>query len=178
MPQAPIATATAGTTQGDPDHRSLAQGSSTMESRARQDLAAGVALSPPGRSQGDIAGKDCEGPRTIRVCAPVTPRGWISPGWGRAGQLAVVDVAAGMITSWQEFAVGWGDIHDEGTTGAHHAKIVRFLREHHVEVVIARNMGDSMRTTLGKMGLIVRLGAVGDARAAVLAAARSISTEG
>jgi hypothetical protein len=33
----------------------------------------------------------------------------------------------GEIRGWQEFPVGWGTLHDQGTEGAHHARVARFL---------------------------------------------------
>ena len=61
-------------------------------------------------------------------------------------------------------------MHDEGTEGAHHARIVRFLRDHEVQVVVARGIGPGMQRTLGSMGVRAVTGATGDARAAALSA--------
>lgn len=105
------------------------------------------------------------------VCAPVTPGGEIAPGWGRARTVAVAAVTDGAVTEWREYAVGWDSLHDQGTEGAHHARVVRFLREHGVEVIAAGHMGGGMTRTTTKLGIRLALGAIGDARAAVLAAA-------
>ena len=105
------------------------------------------------------------------VCVPVTDDGRIDPRWGRAARVAVVDVRDGSIAGWQEFDVGWGEAHDAGAEGSHHARVARFLLDQHVEVVVANHMGDDMRHMLQKMGVEVRLGAAGDARAAVTAPA-------
>ncbi len=59
-----------------------------------------------------------------------------------------------------------------GSEGGHHARVARFLLEHGTEVVVADHMGDPMLHMLAEMGVEVRLGASGDARAAVLAAAQ------
>ncbi len=64
----------------------------------------------------------------MRVCVPVTADGKVDPRWGRASRVAVADVADGGIRDWQEFAVDWDVLHDQGTEGAHHARIARFLR--------------------------------------------------
>lgn len=104
------------------------------------------------------------------VCVPITSDGNIDPRWGRADWVAVADVADGKIASWQEIEVSWSRLHDEGTEGSHHARVVKFLREHHVEVVVAHHMGDGMVRMLDTMKLPVHLGAAGDARVAVLAA--------
>lgn len=105
------------------------------------------------------------------VCAPVSGDEVVG-GWGKAQRVAVASVELGEITSWEEIDVRWDLSHDEGTEGSHHARIVRFLREHHVEVVVAGHMGPPMQNTLAKLGLRVLIGASGDARTAVLAAAQ------
>lgn len=108
------------------------------------------------------------------VCVPVHTDGTVDPRWGRADRVAIADVEAGRITDWHEFEVLWGQLHDDGPEGAHHARIVRFLREHEVEAVVASHMGPPMAHTLGKMGLQLHLGATGNARQTVEAAAASL----
>ena len=105
------------------------------------------------------------------VCVPVSGVGAIDPRWGRADRLAIADVRDGRIMSWQEVDVGWSRLHDEGTEGSHHARVARVLLEHNVQIVVAKHMGDPMTRMLEKLNLNVRLGASGDARAAVRAAA-------
>ena len=104
------------------------------------------------------------------VCVPVTPDGSVDPRWGRADRVAVAEVTAAGVESWQEHDVGWGALHDSGPEGTHHARIARFLLEHDVEAVVANHMGGGMEHMLGKMGIAVHLGAAGPARDAVLAA--------
>ena len=104
------------------------------------------------------------------VCAPVTPEGMIAPGWGRAEWVAVADVVDGEIITWQEIEVSWNRLHDEGTDGSHHARVVSFLRDQHVETVVVNHMGDGMVKILDTMSLPVHQGASGDARTAVQAA--------
>jgi predicted Fe-Mo cluster-binding NifX family protein len=106
----------------------------------------------------------------MMVCAPVTQEGMIDPRWGRADWVAVADVVDGEIVSWRVIEVSWSRLHDEGTPGSHHARVVTFLREHQVEAVVANHIGDGMVRMLATMGLPAHLGAVGDAREAVLAA--------
>lgn len=101
------------------------------------------------------------------VCVPVNSDSTIDPRWGRADRIAVAEVLAGDIVAWQEIEVLWSERHDQGTEGAHHARVVRFLRDNCVGVVLAGNIGDPMLRTLKKMGLQVHLGVAGDARAAV-----------
>ena len=104
------------------------------------------------------------------MCVPITKDGMVDPSWGRADWIAVADVVDGKIADWQEIEVSWSRLHDEGTSGSHHARVVRFLREQHVEAVVAHHIGDGMVRMLDTMGLPIHLGASGDARAAVLAA--------
>jgi len=103
-------------------------------------------------------------------CAPVTAEGMIDPRWGRADWVALADVVDGEIMSWQVVEVSWSRLHDEGTPGSHHARVVTFLREHDVEAVVVDHMGDGMVRMLDTMRLPVHSGAAGDARAAVKAA--------
>ncbi|HZP89385.1 MAG TPA: NifB/NifX family molybdenum-iron cluster-binding protein [Actinomycetota bacterium] len=105
------------------------------------------------------------------VCVPVAPDGRIDPRWGRADRVALAEVTDGTVVSWNEVDVGWGDAHDAGPEGSHHARIARFLIEHGVETVVAHHMGEGMLHMLRRMGLEVRLGAHGDAREAAAAAA-------
>jgi predicted Fe-Mo cluster-binding NifX family protein len=109
------------------------------------------------------------------LCIPVTPDGLTAPGWGRARRVAKVSASDGEITDWQEFNVGWDALHDEGTEGAHHARVARFLIDHNVEVVVAEHMGEGMTRMLTTMGIRTALGAHGDARTAVLAAAEDVA---
>jgi predicted Fe-Mo cluster-binding NifX family protein len=106
----------------------------------------------------------------VVVCVPVTVEGLIDPRWGRADRVAIAEVTEAGIGSWQEVDVGWGSLHDAGTEGSHHARIARFLKDNRVEAVVASHMGMPMVHMLDRMGLKVRLGAAGDARAAAMAA--------
>jgi predicted Fe-Mo cluster-binding NifX family protein len=108
------------------------------------------------------------------VCAPVSKDGMIDPRWGRADWVALADVVDGEIVSWQEIEVSWSRLHDEGTSGSHHARVVTFLRDHHVEAVVANHMGEGMLRMLDAMRLPVHLGAAGDARAALEAVSNEL----
>ncbi|MBI3647688.1 MAG: hypothetical protein HY240_02865 [Actinobacteria bacterium] len=107
------------------------------------------------------------------ICVPVTVEGLIDPRWGRADRVAIAETTGDGIASWQEFDVRWGSLHDAGTEGSHHARIARFLLDHHVETVIADHMGMPMVHMLQEMGLGVHLGAMGGAREAAMAATDS-----
>ena len=103
------------------------------------------------------------------MCVPITNDGIVDPSWGRADSIAVAEVLDGKIANWEVIEVSWSRLHDEGTPGSHHARVAKFLREHQIEVVVANHIGDGMVRMLETMGLPARLGAVGDAKAAVLA---------
>jgi len=79
----------------------------------------------------------------------------------------VADLVDGELVTWREVEVSWSRLHDEGTPGSHHARVVRFLREERVEAVVAGHIGDGMIRMLDTMGLPVHLGAIGNAREAV-----------
>ena len=111
------------------------------------------------------------------VGVTITPQGTVGGGLGRAQRMAVATVLDGGITSWTEIDVGWGDLHGTGPEGTHHARIVRFVREHGLQCVVTSGLGEGMRTTMGKLGVTVRTDLTGDARAAALAAGAPHSPE-
>jgi predicted Fe-Mo cluster-binding NifX family protein len=104
----------------------------------------------------------------VVVCVPVDLDEAVDPRWGRAARVAIAELADGTIETWREHEVGWDRLHDDGTEGGHHARVATFLRDHGVEVVVANHMGEPMLQMLARMGIEVRLGARGNARAAVL----------
>jgi len=104
------------------------------------------------------------------VCVPVDESGTVDPRWGRAGRVAVATVGGDAIVGWQEVDVGWDSLHDAGGDARHHARVARFLLDHHVDAVVADHMGGGMCRMLDTMRITVHLGAAGDARSAVLAA--------
>ncbi len=107
------------------------------------------------------------------ACVPVQPDGTVDPRWGRADRLAVADVDDGRIRSWDEHQVDWSVHHDEGSAARHHARVARFLLDHHVRAVVAHHVGEGMVRQLAIMKVDVHLGAEGDARDAVLRAIAS-----
>ncbi|HQU26083.1 MAG TPA: NifB/NifX family molybdenum-iron cluster-binding protein [Acidimicrobiales bacterium] len=107
------------------------------------------------------------------VCVPVLPDGTVDPRWGRADRLAVADVEDGRVRSWEEHQVDWSVRHDEGSAARHHARVARFLLDHHVHDVVAHHVGEGMVRQLGIMKVVLHLGAEGDARAAVVRALAS-----
>jgi predicted Fe-Mo cluster-binding NifX family protein len=101
------------------------------------------------------------------VCVPLAPTGDIDPRWGRAHRVAVAQVVDGVIDSWRETTVAWDIEHDQGTEGAHHARIARFLLDNHVDVVAAQHVGAGMQRMLDSMGIRLVVGLTGNARKAV-----------
>ena len=108
----------------------------------------------------------------MSTAVAINPDGTVGGGWGRAHLVAIAEVADGTVFAWQEHEVAWDVAHDEGTEGSHHARIAKFLRDHDVDTVVTGHMGDGMVRMLGTMGIAMAVGANGDARAAVVAAAR------
>ncbi len=103
----------------------------------------------------------------MRIAIPVTEDEQVAHGWGRARDLAIVDASGGGIDEWTVVHVGWDELHDEGTHGSHHARIVRFCREHEITDVIVDHMGQGMVNTLTKLGLRLHQTTLGDARESV-----------
>lgn len=116
----------------------------------------------------------------MRVCVPVTADGQVDPRWGRADRVAVANVIDGDVRDWHEFDVSWGTLHDQGTEGAHHARIARFLLDNEVEAVAAHHVGPGMVRMLESMSIRLVTHLVGDATAAARHAAAdgARSTEG
>ena len=106
----------------------------------------------------------------MKVCVPITADGQVDPRWGRARRVAVADVTDGEIIGWQEITVAWGTLHDQGTEGAHHARVARFLRDNGVQAVAVDHVGPGMQRMLGSMAIRVVTGLSGDARGAARAA--------
>lgn len=112
-----------------------------------------------------------ETPSTATVVAVNLAADQVGGGWGKAHDVAIARVVDGQVVDWQEHEVGWDELHGQGAEGAHHARIVRFCREHGVQVVVTGHMGPPMQNTLAKLGARVVLGLTGDARAAAVQAA-------
>lgn len=104
------------------------------------------------------------------LMTPVTPDGQSDTRFGRAHWVAVAEVDEGQIGSWQVHEVAWDVLHDEGTHGAHHARVVTFLKEHGIEAVVAAEMGPGMARMLQSAKLPILPASPGDAKASVLAA--------
>ncbi|MSS45661.1 dinitrogenase iron-molybdenum cofactor [Cutibacterium sp. WCA-380-WT-3A] len=107
----------------------------------------------------------------MNVMIPVRQDGSVEPRFGKAPMVAVAQVDSNShITAWQTFHVEWDRLHDEGTEGSHHARIVRFLREHDVVACVATHVGMGMQRTLAAMKIPVLPATSPDARESVEAA--------
>lgn len=104
------------------------------------------------------------------VMTPVTEDGRSEARFGRAHWVAIARVADGEVADWQVHEVAWDVLHDEGGHGAHHARVMRFLKEQGVEAVVAAEMGPGMVRMLSSAKLPVWPASPGDAQASVLAA--------
>ncbi|MBR5950900.1 MAG: hypothetical protein IKZ87_05655 [Actinomycetaceae bacterium] len=106
------------------------------------------------------------------IAIPVTDDGVVDPRWGRARSVAIAEVNDdNKLVSWRAHVVRWDELHDEGAHGQHHARIIRFLRENSVDVVVVGHMGPGIAHSINKMGILIMTGAHGDARSLVQAVA-------
>lgn len=105
------------------------------------------------------------------VAMSVTDDGRVGHTWGKARQVAVAEADGQGINSWTVHEVRWDVAHDEGTHGAHHARVVKFLREHQVDAVVVDHVGEGMSRMLQTMGVRLVTGVHGDAKETVVAVA-------
>ncbi|NLA28255.1 MAG: hypothetical protein GX875_01165 [Propionibacterium sp.] len=108
----------------------------------------------------------------MKLTAPVSEDGQIGSHFGKATRMAVGTVRDdGQLIDWRIDEVGWDVLHDEGSHGQHHARIVRFLKENEIERVVFTHMGQGMLNTINKMGLQLVEAPVMDAKEAIVQAA-------
>jgi len=105
----------------------------------------------------------------MKIFTPVTADGQSGSHFGRAHWASVAEVADGVISDWQVHEIAWDIAHDQGTHGAHHARVARFFKEQGIEAVVAAEMGPGMMRMLTTMGLPILPASPGDAQASVLA---------
>jgi predicted Fe-Mo cluster-binding NifX family protein len=106
----------------------------------------------------------------MKLMIPVNPDGTTDARFGRAHWVAVAEVADGAITSWQVHEVSWDVLHDEGSHGSHHARVMTFLNDEQIEAVVSAEMGAGMARMLHSAKLPILPSRPGDAQAALLAA--------
>ena len=107
------------------------------------------------------------------VAAAVEPDGHLGHSWGKARSVVVARVEGEQVLAWQVHQVSWDRLHDAGTHGSHHARVVSFLREHRVEAVAVDHVGEGMRRMLASMGVRLVEDVHGPAREALLAIGRA-----
>lgn len=128
----------------------------------------------------------------MRLAAAIAAESTDLVGLGRAPRVALLDVEDGVVTGQEVVETQWDVLHgdhghgdhghgDHGHghhnhpgEGAHHARIVTFLRGNKVEAVMAAHAGPPMVNTLSKMGLPFLTGQ-GDAAQLAVEAARIVS---
>ncbi|HIW28740.1 MAG TPA: hypothetical protein H9987_01840 [Candidatus Luteococcus avicola] len=129
----------------------------------------------------------------MRLAAAIAAESTDLVGLGRAPRVALLDVEDGVVTGQEIVETQWDVLHgDHGNAhghehaacehghhnhpgeGAHHARIVTFLRDNKVEAVMAAHAGPPMVNTLSKMGLPFLTGQ-GDAAQLAVEAARIVS---
>lgn len=109
----------------------------------------------------------------MRLAVPVNPDGNVAPCWGQASQVAVAEVNGSWnrICGWRVHRVDWDDSYAHSSRASHHNRVLRFLADQEVEMVVAGpRLGLPMARTLASAGIHAVLGATGDARQAALAA--------
>ncbi len=109
------------------------------------------------------------------AATPVTGDGRAAAAWGKAHWIGIADVADGEIRDFRIHEVAWDVSHDAGTHGSHHARIVRFLKEQGVQVVVVDHMGEGMQRVMHSMRIPILPATPGDARASILAAIEAAS---
>lgn len=112
----------------------------------------------------------------MRVLVPVTPEMQVDDRFGRARRVAIFEAEGAGGREPEMHDVGWDVLRDSGAEGLHHARVARFLIEHHVRLVVAHHMGSGMREMLGRMGIGLELGVSGEAAAAVAKAVEAART--
>ncbi len=109
------------------------------------------------------------------IATPVDEQGRAAGSWGRAHWVAVARVENDAIADWTVHRVRWDELHDAGTHGSHHARVVTFLRDHGVQALVVDHVGPGMVRMLATMGIPTLPATPGDAQASVLAAVRAAS---
>ena len=102
------------------------------------------------------------------VATPVDAQGNSAGSWGRAHFVAVAELNDKAVADWTVHYTNWDELHDVGSHGAHHARMVKFLTENRVEAVVVSHMGEGMRRVMAKMGIPLLQATPGDAKESVV----------
>lgn len=106
----------------------------------------------------------------MKIATPVDAFGNSAGSWGRAHYVAVADVSTEQITAWEVHEVNWDGLHDSGTHGSHHARVVKFLQANGIQAIVVDHVGPGMQRMLSTMGIPMLSASPGDAKASILAA--------
>ena len=101
------------------------------------------------------------------VCIPLNADGTIHNRLGQANSVAICQVDGDLVSEWTEIVVDWDTTYGVDVLGVHHPRVIRFLQGHQVNVVVADNVCDIMKSTLPTLGVTVHAGVTGDARSVV-----------
>lgn len=111
------------------------------------------------------------------VATPVTVDGRTAHAWGKAHWVGVAEVTGPRVTSWTIHEVGWDELHDAGTHGSHHARVVRFLKDQGVQAIVVDHVGAGMVRLLDRMEIPILPSTPGDARESILAAVAAMPVD-
>ena len=101
------------------------------------------------------------------ICVPLNTDGTIHQILGQAPVVATCQVDEGMVTDWVEHPVHWDQTYGVDVKGVHHPRIIRFIQENDVNVVVANDVCESMQKVFATLGVTVHLHNDGNGRAAV-----------
>lgn len=104
---------------------------------------------------------------TTIVCVPMNTDGTVTPRLGQAPSVAICRVGGGQVEAWTEHPVAWDTTYGVDVLGVHHPRVIRFLREHKVDAVVADQVCESMQSVLDSLDIRLYPGLTGDAHAAV-----------
>lgn len=115
----------------------------------------------------------------MRIAVALLLNGKVNPHFGRADQMALVDVEDGKITDWQVVDTPFAEMHkdhhhNDGETGhphrsSHQSTIKEFLTGHDVNAVFVQHAGPGLQKVKDETDIKIITGAQGDAREAVTA---------
>lgn len=113
----------------------------------------------------------------MKVLTPVNPDGSSGGHFGKAHWVAVGNIENDQLVDWDVHEVAWDVSHDSGSHGSHHARVISFLKDHHIEYVVAAGMGQGMARMLDSAKVAVLPATAGDAKRSVLAAVAAVSAK-
>lgn len=104
-----------------------------------------------------------------RVCIPLDLGGAVGGRCGQASSVITCVLNEGEISDWVEHHVAWDNNYGVDVPGVHHPRLVRFLTENKIDLVIADDVCPGVRRTLSVLGIDLREHVTGDPRDALRA---------